>query len=322
MRFTIQSILCAGFIFFLLLVPSATGSWIMQSVSQGVNGMGISQGLQDSMQMAGASNDDIFIVQHIMQEAGLNDLDIREIALVDRNGQIVAESNIPEDINKIVAEIRSRDGDFGVASCKMDFPIIEDTPEDNPNEPPQEADKPKTIDDDKFFGYIIILIEGKYDFGDAPDMYHTLLVSNGARHIIVPGFYLGQKIDAEVEGQPNINATGDDINETDDEDGVVFIGVLNPGADALIDVTASSFGFLNAWVDFNGDGDWADAGEKISSDQRLDSGVNHIKFSLPAKALEGSTYARFRFSSVRGLSFAGPAPDGEVEDYLVQIVKP
>ena len=154
-------------------------------------------------------------------------------------------------------------------------------------------------------------------------MYHTLLVSNGARHFIVPGFYLGKKIDAEVEGQPNINATGDDINETDDEDGVVFAGALNPGEDALIYVTASCLGFLNAWMDFNGDGDWADKGEKISSDQRLDSRSQsyHLR-CLPAKALEGSAYSRFRFSSAKGLSFAGPAPDGEVEDYRVQIVKP
>ena len=60
----------------------------------------------------------------------------------------------------------------------------------------------------------------------------------------------------------------------------------------------------------------------IFSDQSLDSGINHINFTVPARALEGSTYARFRFSSVRGLSSEGPAPDGEVEDYSVQINKP
>ena len=96
--------------------------------------------------------------------------------------------------------------------------------------------------------------------------YHTLLASNGARHLIVPGIYLGKKIDAEVDGQPNINAAGDDINETEDEDGIIFTGALNPGENSLIDVTASCPGFLNAWMDFNGDGDWTDEGEKILSD--------------------------------------------------------
>jgi hypothetical protein len=318
MRFTIRSILCAAFILFLLLVPSSAGSWIMQSISQDANARGISGGLQNGLQIAGTSNDDVFIVQHMMQEAGLNDPYIRDIVLANRDGQVVGESNIPEDLNKFVDEVRSRDDDFGVVFCNMDFPLIVDGQEDDPNEPPE---KPKEIDDDKFFVYIIILIEGKYDFGDAPDRYHTLLAANGARHITVPGFCLGHKIDAEADGQPDIKAAGDDLNETDDEDGVVFASVLNPGMDARIDITASSPGFLNAWADFNGDGDWTDEGEKISSDQRLDKGINHIQFGIPAKALAGNTYARFRFTSIKDLSFEGPAPDGEVEDYLVQIAE-
>ncbi len=321
MSFTTRSILCAAFILFLLLVPSSAGSWIVQSISQDANARGISGGLQDGLQIAGTSNDNVFIVQHIMQEAGLNNPYFRDIVLADRDGQVVGESNIPEDLNKLVDEIRSRDDDFGVVFCNMDFPLMKDELEDKPNGPPEEPDEPKEIDDDKLFIYIIILIEGKYDFGDAPDRYQTTLVSNGARHITVPGFYLGHKIDAEADGQPDLKAAGDDLNETDDGDGVVFAGILNPGMDARVDVTASSPGFLNAWVDFNGDGDWTDEGEKISSDQRLDSGANHIQFSIPAGALVGSTYARFRFSSIKGLSFEGPAPDGEVEDYLVQIAE-
>ncbi len=200
-------------------------------------------------------------------------------------------------------------------------------PPEGPNDPgvpsdPEGSDEPKAIDDANFYEYIILLMDGKWDFGDAPDKYHTLLASNGAKHFIVPGVYLGQKIDAEADGQPNINATGDDLNGTDDEDGIVFASALNPGKNALIDVTASCPGFLSAWIDSNGDGDWTDVGERIFSDQSLDSGINHINFTIPARALEGSTYARFRFSSVRGLSFEGPAPDGEVEDYRVQIDKP
>jgi hypothetical protein len=51
------------------------------------------------------------------------------------------------------------------------------------------------------------------DFGDAPDpTYPTLLASNGARHIILPGFMLGSFIDAELDGQPDPLALGDDNN--------------------------------------------------------------------------------------------------------------
>lgn len=51
-----------------------------------------------------------------------------------------------------------------------------------------------------------------FDFGDAPDSYGTLLGSNGARHAIVPGFHLGQRLDGEPNGQPSADATGDDAN--------------------------------------------------------------------------------------------------------------
>jgi hypothetical protein len=52
----------------------------------------------------------------------------------------------------------------------------------------------------------------RFDFGDAPESYGTLLADNGARHSIVPGFHLGQRIDAEPDGQPTPDATGDDLN--------------------------------------------------------------------------------------------------------------
>lgn len=333
MRLTIGLILCTAVILSWLSMPSFAGSWIVQSISQGATGEDNSNGIRDSVQVAGAYNDDIFIVQHIVQEAGLNDPDIgiiRDIAVIYKEDQLVAQSNIPEDINRVVEEIKDKDYSFGVPFCEMDFPLIYEKialPPEGPNDQgvpsdPEGPDEPKAIDDAHFYEYIILLMDGMWDFGDALDKYHTLLASNGAKHFIVPGVYLGQKIDAEADGQPNINATGDDLNGTDDEDGVVFAGILNPGKNALIDVTASCPGFLNAWLDSNGDGDWTDVGERIFSDQRLDSGINHINFTVPARALEGSAYARFRFSSARVLSFEGPAPDGEVEDYRVQIDQP
>ncbi|MGA9349130.1 MAG: GEVED domain-containing protein [Anaerolineae bacterium] len=162
------------------------------------------------------------------------------------------------------------------------------------------------------------------DFGDAPDLtYPTLLASNGARHIIVPGFFLGASVDAEPNGQPDATATGDDLaGLPDDEDGVVFTSSLNPGSQASVDVTASASGVLNAWLDFNANGDWADAGEQIFVDQALAAGVNHLAFPVSVGAKVGQTFARFRFDSAGGLSYVGLAPDGEVEDYRVEIIPP
>ena len=50
---------------------------------------------------------------------------------------------------------------------------------------------------------------------------------------------------------------------------------------------------------------------------------NIINFTLPASALTGTTFARFRFTSYNTngeLGFTGPANDGEVEDYMIEIV--
>ncbi|MBM4461658.1 MAG: hypothetical protein FJ011_28525, partial [Chloroflexi bacterium] len=166
-----------------------------------------------------------------------------------------------------------------------------------------------------------VTIAEPLDFGDAPDpTYPTLLASNAARHVIVPGFFLGATVDAELNGQPNASATGDDIaGVPDDEDGVTFTTPLVPGSPAGVQVIASAPGLLNAWVDFNANGSWADPGEQIFVNQPLVPGPNALGFPVPAGAALGMTFARFRFSNLAGLSFFGLAPDGEVEDYQVGI---
>jgi hypothetical protein len=161
------------------------------------------------------------------------------------------------------------------------------------------------------------------DFGDAPDpTYPTLLTSNGARHLLVPdGVMLGTTVtvDPESDGQQDPNALGDDLDGSDDEDGVVFTSLLFPGGTTTVDVTASAGGVLSAWVDFTRDGDWSDPGEQIFIDQSLVAGVNSFSFSVPAAATTGDTFARFRVSTETGLLFTGLASDGEVEDHKVEI---
>ncbi len=158
------------------------------------------------------------------------------------------------------------------------------------------------------------------DFGDAPDpTYPTLLASDGARHTVVPGVYLGSRVDVEADGQPDATATGDDNDGTDDEDGVSFVTTPVQGEAVAVEVTASVAGALSAWVDFNGDGDWNDPDERVVMDKTLIAGLNTIAFIVPDDALPGQTLSRWRFSTVRGLGVTGAAPDGEVEDHLVRI---
>ncbi len=157
------------------------------------------------------------------------------------------------------------------------------------------------------------------DFGDAPDpTYPTMSVSNGASHLISPTVYLGSHVDGEFDGQPNALATGDDGNSVDDEDGVVFPN-LTIGETTDVQVTASVQGCLNAWFDWNADGDWDDAGEHVFTDRTLSAGANRLTLTIPTQAVAGETFARFRFSTVRGLTYKGLAADGEVEDYMIRI---
>ena len=159
------------------------------------------------------------------------------------------------------------------------------------------------------------------DWGDAPgDTYPTWAVGNGARHPILPGFFLGSDVDDEPDGQPNADATGDDVGERDDEDGVTFLTPLIPTQMASIEVAASADGYLDAWIDFGDDGRWYQPGDQIFASRPLVEGPNRLDFIVPAGALvTPKTFARFRFSSTGGLQYDGPAVDGEVEDYGVRI---
>ena len=162
-----------------------------------------------------------------------------------------------------------------------------------------------------------------YDFGDAPDPgYPTLLASDGARHVVIGGssLILGALRDTDADGQPSAQGDGDDMAGSDDEDGVTFTSSLVLGTMASIDVTASAAGLLDAWIDFNQDGDWGGPGEQIFASEALAAGVNNLMINIPGLATAGNTFARFRLSTTGGLAPDGPAADGEVEDYQVEII--
>ncbi|MCP4709432.1 MAG: hypothetical protein GY869_12465, partial [Planctomycetes bacterium] len=109
--------------------------------------------------------------------------------------------------------------------------------------------------------YKVYLDNFDVDFGDAPEdafyNYPTLFDPCGAYHYIDPELYLGSLIDSESDGLPNLNASGDDDDNYDDEDGVIFTSRLIMGQPATVDVIASKPGKLDAWIDFNYDGEWS-----------------------------------------------------------------
>ncbi|HEX9973522.1 MAG TPA: PKD domain-containing protein, partial [bacterium] len=137
--------------------------------------------------------------------------------------------------------------------------------------------------------YVRIEAAVEYDYGDAPDpSYPTLKASNGARHQIDPDVFLGNKIDADADGQQNADASGDDNDGNDDEDGIVFKGAFTPGASTPFEATVSVNGYLGVWVDFNGNGSWTDPGESLfQNDTSVFKGVNNWSIFVPANAKPG-----------------------------------
>jgi hypothetical protein len=162
------------------------------------------------------------------------------------------------------------------------------------------------------------------DFGDAPAPYATTAAQNGARHA-AGGPVLGLLRDDEANGQPAASAQGDDAAGLADEDGV-FFGIMRAGqtdATATVHVENAAAGArVDAWIDFNGDGNWDSPFEQIARALAVHQGDNVITFDVSSFAAAGTTYARVRLSSTGGLSPYGAANDGEVEDFAVVIDSP
>jgi uncharacterized repeat protein (TIGR01451 family) len=183
-------------------------------------------------------------------------------------------------------------------------------------------------------------VVGNVDLGDAPDggagtgvgNYNTLRGDTGAEHVIVAGLFMGQRVDQELDAQPNIAADGDDAAVPsgpllDDEDGVQasalsLIASTNATIPVVVTNTATPAVSANlcGYIDFNGDGDFADAGEFATA--TIASGSNaasvDLDFGTVPPAPARSTYARFRLSTA-ACAPTGLALNGEVEDYRVAI---
>ncbi|MCG9893710.1 MAG: DUF11 domain-containing protein [Thermosynechococcaceae cyanobacterium MS004] len=172
------------------------------------------------------------------------------------------------------------------------------------------------------------------DYGDAPTNLSAIDASltniyDSASHLLDGITYLGDRVDAESANQPSVNADSDDNNGgPNDEDGVIFplagtTRVLSSGQSNTLTVKASRAGILNAWIDWNQDGDWNDSGEQIATNVNLAAGNNTLTVAAPNAAPHGATYARFRFSTTSGLGATGATTaNGEVEDYKVNVVLP
>jgi uncharacterized repeat protein (TIGR01451 family) len=181
---------------------------------------------------------------------------------------------------------------------------------------------------------VVVAAAPVVDRGDAPESY------GDPQHVIadagVAGTYLGAVApDPDATTQYTGNATGDDLDGSDDEDGVTMPQFFQGGTTELTvivnEVTGGASGitgavaYLQAWIDFDGSGAF-DPGEMIAADLQDGSagdkdGVlnGRIVFDVevPEDATLFPTFARFRWSTTAGV--VQLALDGEVEDYPLTI---
>ena len=183
----------------------------------------------------------------------------------------------------------------------------------------------------------------RLDLGDAPDTdpgtgegnYQTLTIDNGASHQIVSGIQLGATVDSDNGNLQNSDATADDVDDSNnnDDDGVTVASSslqsqsLSAGNSVTLDIATKGNGVLNAWIDWNGDGDFTDDDEQIATNvaeggtRDSDNATAGIQFNVtvPNNATVGNTFARFRYSTDTNLTPTGMASNGEVEDYQIAI---
>jgi len=166
--------------------------------------------------------------------------------------------------------------------------------------------------------------EFKFDFGDLPDNYPSKLESNGARHSLPvygdPSVYLGVGINGEDNAKPSLNANLDEFDDGVRINNTTLQDVtINAGSTINLKVTTHGDGFLNAWIDWNGDGDFNDENEQIAHNIDGSNGLINLNIAVPSSAIDQVTYARFRYSYQQDLQPTGSAIDGEVEDYKINI---
>jgi hypothetical protein len=166
------------------------------------------------------------------------------------------------------------------------------------------------------------------DFGDAPESYgeasHEINLNKEAESGLYTRYLvLGKVVDPDRESKFSPDADGDDVKENDDEDGVT-IPPLTAGGSFVVPVFVTvhdqSYGFLNAWFDWNGDGDFNDAGEKVTVNPIVifNRGTYNLPITVPSDAVtKHPVFARFRIGANGGPN--GNNSWGEVEDYQVMI---
>ncbi len=161
------------------------------------------------------------------------------------------------------------------------------------------------------------------DFGDAPSSY------GDAGSAVDSAVYMGTGMpDYEDSSQYSTDASGDDTDGNDDEDGISSFPTLkecDTSYSVYVSVTngTSSDVYLRGWIDFDGDGAFdSDEASGLTTVPDGTSGTVTLTWSsVTADAAAGDTYARVRLSTenLDADDATGIIGTGEVEDYMITI---
>ena len=185
------------------------------------------------------------------------------------------------------------------------------------------------------------------DFGDAPDLgsgngpgnYNTLFANNGPRHQILNELYLGTQVTPESDAYQNADATGDDLVEGIQDDGIavplppISISATSYAVDVTVTNNTGQDAYVYGWVDFNANGLFEpdEIAEIVTVPSMMGTQIFTMEFIVPEDTIleEGMTFARFRITTDdmltgddgtgQDMASVGAATDGEVEDYIVSI---
>jgi SdrD B-like domain/Putative Ig domain/GEVED domain len=141
---------------------------------------------------------------------------------------------------------------------------------------------------------------------------------------------IGATTDTESVITANTAASGDDITGIDDEDGVTLPASIVAGTSGSLTInvtnTSGATVYLNAWIDFNGNGVLTDTGEQVATNTTIATGTSAanktVNFTVPATAIIGTVGVRVRLTSTSTPGSTGLSGNGEVEDNIMSITCP
>ncbi|MBS1624623.1 MAG: T9SS type A sorting domain-containing protein [Bacteroidetes bacterium] len=168
-----------------------------------------------------------------------------------------------------------------------------------------------------------VSVGSSFDYGDAPDTYHTLYANNGPYHSVSGSLYLGTGETCDADGQPGTAANADAL-----DDGVTFPAACANCNTYTVSINAfnnsGQYATIAGWIDFNKNGVF-DASERQSVRIPSSASTQVVSMTFTVNSFSSATpttYARFRIAndSTQIANPTGLATSGEVEDYQISCV--